>query len=127
VYTSALNEDASLHQQRHAKKVCLAAAYFSFRKLAIGLHDAGCAHQDVSVRYALPASQSKLYDSPFRGYSYRMSAIRYTQFHEDILHVPLHRFFGDTKFSRDPFIGIAGCRVLKHLNLSVTQRLVDRS
>ena len=27
VYTSALSEDASLHQQRHAKKVCLAAAY----------------------------------------------------------------------------------------------------
>jgi hypothetical protein len=27
VDTSALNEDASLHQQRHAKKVCLAAAY----------------------------------------------------------------------------------------------------
>src|ERR1035438_8723990 len=26
-YTSALSEDASLHQQRHAKKVCLAAAY----------------------------------------------------------------------------------------------------
>jgi hypothetical protein len=27
VYTSALSEDASLHQQRHGKKVCLAAAY----------------------------------------------------------------------------------------------------
>jgi hypothetical protein len=27
VYTSALSEDASLHQQRHPKKVCLAAAY----------------------------------------------------------------------------------------------------
>src|ERR1700692_2223735 len=27
MYTSALSEDASLHQQRHAKKVCLAAAY----------------------------------------------------------------------------------------------------
>src|SRR5882757_9379474 len=27
VYTSALSEDASLHHQRHPKKVCLAAAY----------------------------------------------------------------------------------------------------
>src|ERR1700692_4728732 len=27
VYTSALSEDASLHQQGHAKKVCLAASY----------------------------------------------------------------------------------------------------
>ena len=27
VYTSALSDDASSHQQRHSKKVCLAAAY----------------------------------------------------------------------------------------------------